>query len=309
MITTLTLNPALDRTVKSDHIAFGEVNRVGDIREDLGGKGINVGRILTGFDCHVINVAILGEANKKTVMDYFHKDHMTVQEITVAGRTRTNMVLVEEKLNRTTNINETGVSVKEEDIQAVITCLDGLVADSSYLIMSGSVPSGMPADIYARLSRLYGDRLRIVLDADGKLLTEGLKEHPFMIKPNIHELENALGRTLTDKESIRDAGRQIIEDYGVTYVLVSMGGDGSLLVTKELAYHCEAIPTTILSTVGAGDSMVAGFVYGLEKEMQIKDALAFAAACATKTISVDGYPRLDIDTIQGIREQAIITSV
>ncbi len=309
MITTLTLNPALDRTVKTGTISFGEVNRVGDIREDLGGKGINVGRILTGFNCHVVNVTILGEANRKAVMDYFHKDHMTVQEISVPGRTRTNMVLVEEELNRTTNINESGVVVNEENIQAVITALKELVADSDYLIMSGSVPTGVPVDIYAKLTQLYGDRLRVVLDADGELLTEGLKAHPFMIKPNIHELENALGCELEDTESIRDAARKIIDTYGVTYVLVSMGGDGSLLVSKDVAYHCAAIPTTILSTVGAGDSMVAGFVYGLEKEMHIKDALAFAVACATKTISVDGYPQLDLDTIEGMRQQAIITSV
>lgn len=309
MICTITFNPALDKTIIVDEITYGEVNRVGHFREDLGGKGINVGRILGGFGADVKHVIVLGEENKKAVLEYFEKDHMALEYVQVPGHTRTNMVIVETDKDITTDINEQGVSVTEHDIEQVMSIIDHMAVDCNYIVMGGSLASGMPMDIYGQIAAKHKDICRIAIDADDDILIEGLKGSPFLIKPNIHELENALDIQLDTEEDIIKAARCIINKYGVVYVLVSMGKEGSLLVSEKEAIRSEAIETEVVSTVGAGDSMLAGFIYGLEMDMSLEACLALGSACSTLTISVEGYPRLDLEKALELSQQAKVYKV
>ena len=309
MITTITLNPALDRTIKVPSLDYGEVNRVGAFREDLGGKGINTGRIFTGFGVPTRNLAIVGDENYQEVMEYCKKDNLDMILQKVPGRTRTNMVIVELEKDITTNINEQGIAIDTDGFNDFMTKLDAAAELSSYIIMGGSLAKGLPEDTYGMIARRYKDKAKIIIDADDEVLEEGLKGSPFLIKPNIHELEDALDRELPSDASVIEAGREIISTYGVTYVLVSMGAEGSLLVTAEEAYRGGTVPTEIVSTVGAGDSMLAGFVYGLEKNHELEDCLAIGTACSTITISVDGYPRLDLMEVLEIAKKVPVTTI
>lgn len=309
MITAITFNPALDRTINVDNIIYGEVNRVGHFREDLGGKGINMGRIIGGFGIQTKHITVIGEENKSTVLDLFHKDKMELEYISVPGHTRTNMKIVEMDKNITTDINEEGSKVSKEDIKKLFKIIDKAAIDSDYLVMGGSLAKGMPVNMYGQVASKYKDQCHVVIDADDDFLLEGLKGSPYIIKPNIHELENALDRELKSIEEVIIAARDIISSYGVTYVLVSMGKDGCLLVTVDEAIKGDAIETTIVSTVGAGDSMLAGFVFGLEKGMSLKQSLAFGSACSTLTISVEGYPRLDLNKAMEISRKAKVYNI
>lgn len=304
MITAITFNPALDRTISVENIIYGEVNRVGHFREDLGGKGINMGRILGGFGIDTKHITVIGEENEKTVLNLFEKDNMSLEYVKVQGHTRTNMKIVERKKNITTDINEAGSKVDKQDIDKLFKLIDQSALDSNYLVMGGSLASGMPVDMYGQVARKYKGHCHVVIDADDDYLLEGLKGSPYLIKPNIHELENALDRELKTNEEVIEAAREIISKYGVTYVLVSMGKDGSLLVTESQAFKGDAIETTVVSTVGAGDSMLAGFVFGLEKNMSLKQSLAFGAACSMLTISVEGYPTLELNKAMEISRKA-----
>lgn len=309
MITAITFNPALDRTINVDHIKYGEVNRVGHFREDLGGKGINMGRIIGGFGIETKHITVVGEENEGTVLDLFKKDNMTVDYIKVDGYTRTNMVIVEMDKNITTNLNEAGASVSEEEIEKLFKLIDQGALDSEYLVMGGSLAKGMPVNMYGQVAKKYKGHCKVVIDADDDFLLEGLKGSPFLIKPNIHELENALDRELKSNEEVIEAAREIIKTYGVTYVLVSMGKDGSLLVTADEAIKADAIETTIVSTVGAGDSILAGFVFALEKNMSLKQCLAFGSACSTLTISVAGYPKLELSKVMEVSRRAKVYNI
>ncbi len=306
MITTLTLNPALDKTIKIPELNYGKVNRVGAFREDLGGKGINAGRITGGFGITTRNVALLGEDNSHEVLSYFEKDGMEVLAHVVPGHTRTNIKVVELVKDITTDINEEGIYIDQVNQEALMALLDDAVKYSDYLIMGGSLAKGMPVDTYGKIAARYKEQCHVVIDADDEVLLEGLKGSPFLIKPNIHELEDALDRNLTDNASIVEAGREIIATYGVVYVLVSMGAEGSLLVTEHSAYRGGTVPTTIVSTVGAGDSMLAGFVYGLVQHHAPEDCLAIGTACSTVTISKDGYPKLDLEEVLAIADKVRI---
>ncbi len=309
MITAITFNPALDKTIKVEGITYGEVNRVGHFREDLGGKGINMGRILGGFGLATKHIVVLGEENANRVLEHFEDDHMEVNYVKVSGATRTNMKIVEMSKNMTTDINEAGARVNNQNIVDLFKLIDQAAKDSNYLVMGGSLPGGMPVNMYGQVASKYKDQCKVVIDADDDYLLEGLKGSPYIIKPNIHELENAIDRNLTTVEEVIHAGRDIISQYEVVYVLVSMGKDGALLVTKDKAIRSEAIPATVVSTVGAGDSMLAGFVYGLEKGLTDSQALAFGSACSTLTISVEGYPRLVLQEAIDLAKQARVYDI
>lgn len=303
MITTITMNPALDKTIKVSAIHYGEVNRVGAFREDLGGKGINTGRIIGGFGIPTYNAAILGGDNRHEVMEFCQKDHMEMITQIVPGHTRTNIIIVEVDQNRTTDINEQGVAIDEENYKAFMAKVDEAASKSSFLIMGGSLAKNLPVDTYGTIAKTYQEVCKVVIDADDDVLLEGLKGSPYLIKPNIHELEDALDRQLHTDQEVIIAGREIIDTYGVTYVLVSMGSDGSLLVTKEEAYRGGTVPVQVVSTVGAGDSMLAGFIYGLEKNHALEDCIAIGTACSTITIRTDGYPKLDLEEVLTIAKQ------
>lgn len=309
MITAITFNPALDKTIKVDSINYGEVNRVGHFREDLGGKGINMGRILGGFGVKTNHIVVLGEENVRRVLEHFEDDKMELDYIEVAGSTRTNMKIVEMNKKMTTDINEAGAEVNDSDMTKLFQLIDKSAVDSEYLVMGGSLAKGMPVNMYGQVASKYKDQCKVVIDADDDFLLEGLKGSPYIIKPNIHELENAIDRELNGVDEVIEAAREIISTYGVVYVLVSMGKDGALLVTENEAIRSEAIPTTVVSTVGAGDSMLAGFVYGLEEGMTPSEALGFGSACSTLTISVEGYPRLVLEEAIQIAKMAVVYSL
>ena len=295
MITTITFNPALDKTIQVDALDYGKVNRVGHFREDLGGKGINMGRILDGFGIETKHIIVLGKDNKKALLEFFEKDDMELDYVAVDGYTRTNMKIVERNRNQTTDINEAGLTVTKDHIDELFAMIDQAAEKSDYLIMGGSLAKGMPTDMYGKIAQRYGDRCRVIIDADDDVLIEGLKGHPFMVKPNIHELENALDRKLETTEEIVTAARDLIAKYDVNIVVVSMGKEGSIVVNKDDMYVQGTYPTDVVSTVGAGDSMVAGFVYGLIHDMPLDRSLAFASACSSLTIEVEGYPKLDLE--------------
>lgn len=309
MITTITLNPALDKTIKVDALSYGEVNRVGTFREDLGGKGINVGRITTGFGIKTKNVVILGEDNSHEVLEYGKKDNIVMLPVIVPGHTRTNIKVVEMSKNQTTDINEQGVAITSEVYKEFMASLDETMKQSDYIIMGGSLAKGLANDVYGVIAKTYKGHAKVVIDADDEVLMEGLKGSPYLIKPNIHELEDALDRKLNSDQEVIEAGREIISIYGVTYVLVSMGAEGSLLVTADQAVRGGTVPTTIVSTVGAGDSMLAGFVYGLELKESVERCLAIGTACSTITISNDGYPRLYLDEVMAIADKVPLKNI
>lgn len=308
MIITVTCNPALDKTVHTEKIDYGRVNRVTNVREDLGGKGLNVGRITEAFELPTKNLIFLGDENKNHIIEYLEKDNMTYDYVTAKGHTRTNIKIVETKKVRTTDINEAGMYVNKEKENAFIEKIQKEAKNADYLVMAGSLPKGINADFYARVGKLL-PKTKLVIDADADVLLTSLKSKPYIIKPNLHELESILDTKLTTLEEIVNAGQKIVEEYGVTICLISMGKEGALLVTKEEVIKAEAIPTKVVSTVGAGDSILAGFLYGLQMKMKLKDALSFGSACSAKTISTEGYPKLKKKEIIELQQKAKVNHI
>lgn len=303
MITTVTLNPAIDRTIIVNQFEYGAVNRVVSSREDIGGKGINVARILLALGSPSKAVGFIGRTNYPQAQTLLHNDAIPTEFVFVDAPTRMNMKLLESSTHTTTDINEAGFTVSEQDLDAVRLLISSSAVESSFMVFSGSVPKGLDSSTYRKMIEQLPSNCKAALDADGILLMEGLKAAPYIIKPNIHELESALGRTLASNREVVGAANDLIHQYNITYVLVSMGGNGSIVVTKDQALYASPLSVNVKGTVGAGDSMLAGFIHGLAQGFDIPAALAWATACGALAVSQEGtqaFSKIDVEKMAAL---------
>ncbi len=284
MITTVTLSPCLDKTVRTTKLDLDSMNRVEQVSLDIGGKGINVSRALVRLG--VVNRAIGfsfdgGEAIPETLS----AEGIECRFTECPGSLRTNLKIVETELGRTVEINESNPEVSPESIEALKREVAEASRDSEYIVLAGSVPKGVGSDIYRELAKLSG--AKVILDAQGELLSEGLKAKPYMIKPNIFELETLVGKISSESEII-SAARKLIAGYGVGIVLVSRGADGAVIVSADECYSCPAVKVPVRSTSGAGDNMLAGAILALTQKLPLRDVLKYAVTTAAGAISHDG---------------------
>jgi len=298
MITTVTLNPAIDRTIVVNHFEYGSVNRVAKSREDIGGKGINVARILLALGSDAKAVGFIGKSNYPQAHALLQADAIPAEFIYIDAPTRMNTKLLESSTHTTTDINEAGFTVTRQETDAVRQLIHTCAKASTFIVFSGSVPIGLPSSIYREMIEQVPSHCKVALDADGLLLMESLKAKPFLIKPNIHELESALGRTLSGNREIAVAAAGLIEQYGISYVLVSMGASGSILVTADQALLASPLSVNVKGTVGAGDSMLAGFIHGLTEGYDLSAALAWATACGASAVSQEGTQAFELSDVK-----------
>ncbi|MGN0938087.1 MAG: 1-phosphofructokinase [Selenomonas sp.] len=260
MIYTVTFNPSLDYIVRMDHFEAGAINRVSYEQVLAGGKGINVSIVLhnLGHESTALGfVAGFTGAEIEHKLDAFPVKHDFVH--LENGFSRIN---VKAKAENETEINGQGPDISEAAQKKLFEKLDTL-GKGDTLVLAGSIPKTLPDDIYERImERLDGRGIRIVVDAEKKLLLNVLKYHPFLIKPNNHELGDMFGVVLkTDEEIVTYAKK--LQEKGATNVLISMAGDGAILLTANGKHYKSPAPKgKLVNSVGAGDSMVAGFLTG-----------------------------------------------
>jgi 1-phosphofructokinase len=279
MIYTVTFNPSLDYIVGVDDLSLGEVNRV--TREQIlpGGKGVNVSIVLSnlGHESRALGfvAGFTGREIVRLMDDYgCQTDFIHVER----GMSRIN---VKVKSDEETEINGMGPDITPEDVEALLTRLDRL-GQGDVLVVSGSIPAVLPDDMYERImARLAGRGIRIVVDATRDLLTNVLPYHPFLIKPNNHELGEIFGVELKTRDEVAPYARRL-QERGAANVLVSMAGEGAVLVAETgEVFQAPAPSGTLVNSVGAGDSMVAGFVCGMLEENSHELAFRMGVACGS----------------------------
>ena len=281
MIYTVTFNPAIDYVVHFPQLRPGEINRNESEEFQFGGKGINVSNVLRtlGFDTVALGfvAGFIGEGFEKGLTQMGLKnDLIHVRE----GMTRIN---VKVKAAEETEINGIGPVITEADMEELYEKLDK-IGPEDLLVLSGSIPKCLPGDTYERImARLDGRGIPIAVDATRDLLVNVLKYHPFLIKPNNHELGEIFGRVLKSDEEIAECARKL-QDMGGRNILVSMAGDGALLLDEQGQVHRIGCPKgKVLNSVGAGDSMVAGFLAGWLGKGDYDYALKLGTATGSAT--------------------------
>ncbi|NRT78445.1 1-phosphofructokinase [Clostridium beijerinckii] len=276
MIYTVTFNPALDYVIKVDNFALGQVNRTK--REDIyyGGKGLNVSTVLKNLGYESIALGFIagftGEAIEKGAETLgFSSDFIKVKN----GLSRINVKL---KSNEETEINGQGPKIEKEDINELFKKLEKLT-EKDILILSGSIPNTLNEEIYEKIMETLQEKnIRIVVDATKNLLLNVLKYKPFLIKPNNHELGEMFNVLLKDDDDIIYYAKKL-QEKGARNVLISMAGDGAILITEDKQILKSKVPKgEVKNSVGAGDSMVAGFIAGYLENNNYEKALKMGIA-------------------------------
>ena len=288
MIYTLTLNPALDYIVRLPAIREGQTNRAVSTELQFGGKGVNVSLVLSelgventalGFAAGFTGAALTAYLTERGIC----ADFIPLPE----GLTRINVKLkTPEGAHPETEINAAGPAIPPDRMEALYQRLDTLT-EGDTLVLAGSIPASLSKDTYrAIMERLAGRGIRFVVDAEGALLTETLPYRPFLIKPNRAELEGIMGKALPTEEELKEAAAAL-QRAGAVNVLVSLGGEGALLLDENGEFHrADALPIIPVNTVGAGDSTVAGFLAGVGRGYGC--ALKLAMACGGATAASEG---------------------
>jgi 1-phosphofructokinase len=278
VIVTLTLNPSVDRTVEVDALARGEVMRAHGVRVDPGGKGINVSRALATHGIPTRAVITLGGAEGEHLATLLRAAGIDIVPVPIQGAIRSNITVVEPD-GTTTKFNEPGAELSGEELNAVFAAVRTAVDSADWLVASGSLPPGTPANVYADLVRwLAGSGIRVAVDTSGPALEAVLAAGPTLVKPNRDELAEVTGRRLKTIEDVVEAAHRL-RDLGAGAVLASLGADGAVLVDDDGAIHGRTPAVPPLSSVGAGDAMLAGFLAGGGKGADaLTEALAWGAA-------------------------------
>ena len=275
---TVSLNPAIDLTVVIPNFAAGTVNRVERTQSDAGGKGVNVAAFLAHFGLPVAVTGLLGDANAEPFVRLFADLGIDDRFVRVAGHTRVHVKIVDPVQDRVTDINFPGLAPGPADRERLMAAVDELCGDAQWFVLSGSVPAGVPEDVYAELvRRLKSKGKKVLLDASGPPFAAAIDSAPDIVKPNIDELRELAGRPLTNERDIVGAARELIA-RGIGLVAVSLGPDGALFVERAAAVRALPYKIAVRSTVGAGDAMVAGIVAASVRGLGPLDRARLASA-------------------------------
>ena len=287
MITTICMNPCFDKTVEISELKVGQVNRIRDARVDLGGKGINVAVVAERLGLDVQCLGIMGKDGSEELTALIEKENLKHSFMQIPGHVRTNTKVVSGNGQGVTELNEPGPTVDDESLKKFFEMAKEKTADSDIVVVTGSLPPGCPEGTYRDLLKILEGK-KCILDTEGKELELAAKGAcPYLIKPNLKEMEATLGIELRTMRTIRDAALLFIR-LGVEHAVVSMGEMGAMYVSADKTLFAPALRVEIKSTVGAGDAMIGGMLLGYEKEKDMARAFRYGIAAGAASVMTAG---------------------
>jgi len=288
MIATVTLNPALDKSVYIGSLHPNDANRITKIEVDAGGKGINASRVLKELGSETIALGFLGGRTGRFIEHVLNTEGIPTDFVRIERETRTNISVQEASGAPPTMLNEPGPPIAQDEFDELFAKVRGAARKSSMVIFGGSVPPGAPADVYRRLVTIVREAgARAILDSDGEPMRLGIEAAPFMIKPNRDEVRRLIG---VEVKSIDDAARALksLRELGIQLVVISMGADGAVAGSDEGVWHAAPPQVKPVSTIGSGDSMVAGIAHILSNGGPLDEALRWGSAAGAATAMTNG---------------------
>ncbi|MEA3568950.1 1-phosphofructokinase [Paenibacillus phoenicis] len=304
MIYTLTLNPSIDYIVEVDDLQLGGLNRM---KRDLklpGGKGLNVSRVLKRLGADTTAMGFLGGFTGDFIEAALQKEGIPADFVRIrGGETRINVKL---KHGEETEINGGGPPITAEEANALVEKLS-ILREGDLIILAGSLPSTLPGDFYEQLIRMCQKQgAEFVIDTTGEPLRRALAYHPLLVKPNHHELAELFGVVIETREQLIAYGRKLLEE-GAQHVLISMAGEGALLISGDEVYHANVPPGKVRNSVGAGDSMIAGFTGMLALGGDLMEAFRAGVASGSATAFSDDLAERGL--IEELRTQVSIEKI
>jgi len=288
-IATVTLNPAIDQTVRVDNFRPNRVNRAQAISFDASGKGVNVASFLADYGHDIAVTGYLGQANVNIFEQFFAFKGIDDRFVRIPGNTRINVKVVDEVNQQTTDINMPGQTPPQEAMNTLLETIEQLASSCDWFVLSGSLPPHVPTTIYATIiTQLKRQKKHIILDTSGEALREGIQAGPTIVKPNIEELQHLMRHSLTSEAEIQQVAHQLLNE-DIKLVVVSMGRQGAMLVEQATTLITTPPAITVKKTFGAGDAMVAGLVTAQIQGLSLADCGRLATAFSVGAIAHLSY--------------------
>ncbi len=309
MITTVCLNPCFDKTVSVDRLLPGQVNRIREARVDLGGNAINVAVVARRLGLEAQCLGIMGENGATELTALMDHEGLTHRFLTVpGGHVRTNMKVYSLDGQGVTELNEPGTQVTESILQEFTRIVAEDTADSDMIVLTGSLPPGCPEGTYRDLINAL-DGKKCILDTEGRELELATKgADPFLIKPNLREMEATLGIELRTMRAIRDAALIFVR-LGVQHAVVSMGAMGAMYISADKTLFAPALRVETKSTVGAGDAMIGGMLLGYQIEKNMARAFRYGIAAGAASVMTEGNQPINRSDFDALLDQVRVQEV
>ncbi|GAB6108046.1 1-phosphofructokinase [Fusibacter bizertensis] len=297
MVVTVTLNPAIDKTIEISDFEIGALNKVENSIQDPGGKGINVSKVIESLGGKSIATGFLGGSAGQYIQNALKKLQINSNFIEIQNETRTNLKIFDRLNSETTEVNEPGPYVSQDEVDALLEKVANLLGEKDILVISGSAPKSIAASIYKDLVLIGKNKGALVfLDASDEAFNEGIQSMPDYIKPNRHELERYFGYTITDDKALVEAGQHFL-NLGIPHIFISLGKEGAFYCDKEGAYRLMPLKVEAHSSVGAGDAFVGAFVYALDHGLSLDEMLRLAVATSAGAVMTVGTKPMNVEWI------------
>lgn len=309
MIITVTLNPALDKTLTIPHFAPGVVNRVGTVRRDPGGKGINVSRWAHVLGGDTVAMGILGGDTGRYIEWALKQQGVAASFVWSGAETRTNVKVVDPEAGTTTDINEPGEPVDAEILGHVYDALANRVRPGDIAVLAGRLPKGVPTAVLPDWTAALTDRgARVYADVEGDALAAILLATPYLLKPNLEELSAYLGRSITELDDIADAARTL-QAGGVQRVVVSMGARGAIFAGEGAVLYARGLDIPVGSTVGAGDATVAALAVAQQQGLPMEETARLAIAAGAASAMQPGTQTAPLSLVESLMEKVVVQTL
>jgi 6-phosphofructokinase 2 len=288
MIATVTLNPSLDKSVTVERLLIDEANRWTSFRRDPGGKGINVSRVIHEFGGKTMAFGFIGGIDGEILMGLLREQKVPFDFTCIKEVIRSNFIVTDSNTHHQTRIDAPGPYISRNELEDLKTKITNMEPKPSYIVVAGSVPPGIPTDIYREIiedAKKQG--IKTVLDSDGKWLKTGIVAVPHIIKPNVREAEKLLGLLLNDESAIVRAAQKLVSQ-GIEIAMISRGREGMIVASKDVVLNVIPPEMKVVSSVGAGDATIAGLVYTLSAGGSLIEAARMAVAAGSATVLTPG---------------------
>jgi 6-phosphofructokinase 2 len=309
MIATVTLNPSLDKTITVKRLVLDEANRWTNLQRDPGGKGINVSRVLHELDYDTVAYGFNGGVEGEVLGQLLRKQGVPFDFTPIEGEIRSNLIITNTETRRQTRIDAPGPRITGNELDNLINKLRSIKLKPDFFVFAGSVPPGIPHTIYRTLIEMAKEEgVKTVLDCDGDWLKEGIKAVPSVIKPNVHEAQELLGKKLNDEASLIGAVESLLS-RGIEVVMISRGKEGVIVSDGKKMLKAVSAPVNVSSTVGAGDSAIAGLLLKLSRGDNLEEAARLAVAAGTATALTPGTElchREDVEKLLPLVEVTVL---
>lgn len=302
-VVTVTLNPAIDKTIEISGFKIGKLNKVESVRSDIGGKGINVSKVLYALGTDSTAVGFVAGATGKSICQGLDAMGIRHDMVEVSGDTRTNLKIFDRSLKEITEVNEPGPQVSEQDLMDLAYKIDRMASREHLFVFSGSMPKGLDTDAYVGLIGIAKEKgARVFLDADGMAFKSGVEAIPHMIKPNREELERYFNQSIETDAEILKAMDHFIEK-GIQHVFVTMGSSGAYYGSRESYYKIEPLKVEAHSSVGAGDAFVGGVCHAFASQIEsgqpdVEQMLRWAVATSAGAVETIGTNPASLDWVE-----------